>query len=48
MEGFVHRSKRFIPMNLPNPKGEVFYAKGIEIGRSKVAGLKEKFSRGFS
>ena len=24
MEGFVRRSKRFIPMNLPNPKGEFF------------------------
>ena len=48
MEGFVRRSKKFLPMNLPNPKGEFFYAEGIEGGRSKVAGLKEKLTRGFS
>ena len=35
-------------MNLPNPKGVFFYAKGIEGGRSKDAGLKEKLAGGFS
>ena len=24
MKGFVHRSKGFLPINLPNPKGESF------------------------
>ena len=24
MEGFIRKSKGFIPMNLPNPKGESF------------------------
>ena len=48
MEGFVRRSKRFLPMNLPNPKGESFDAKGIKEGRSKIAGLKEKLVGGFS
>ena len=35
-------------MNLPNPKGGFFYAKGVEEGISKFAGLKEKSMRGFS
>ena len=35
-------------MNLSNLKGEFFDAKGIEGGRSKVAGLKEKLAGGFS
>ena len=35
-------------MNFPNPKGEFFDAKGIEGGRSKLAGLKEKLAGGFS
>ena len=35
-------------MNLPNPKGESFDTEGIEGGRSKVAGLKEKMPGGFS
>ena len=48
MEGFVHRPKGFIPMNLPNPKGEFFDAEGIEGERSKVPGLKEKLAGGFS
>ena len=48
MEGFVHKSKGFLPMNLPNPKGESFDAKGIEWERSKVTGLKEKLAGGFS
>ena len=42
MEGFVHKSKGFIPMNLPNPKGESFDTEGIEGGRLKVVGLKKK------
>ena len=29
-EGFVSRSKRFLPMNFPNLKGEYFDAEGIE------------------
>ena len=41
MEGFVRKSKGFLPMNLSNPKGESFEAKGI-------AGLKEKLASGFS
>ena len=32
MEGFVHKSKGFLPMNLPNPKGESFDTKGIKGG----------------
>ena len=48
MEGFVRKSKGFLPMNLPNPKGESFDTKGIEGGRSKVPGLKEKLVGGFS
>ena len=48
MEGFVCRSNKFIPMKFPNPKGESFDAEGIEGGRSKVAGLKEKLVGGFS
>ena len=48
MEGFVHKSKGFLPMNLPNPKGESFDTKGIEGGRSKVVGLKQKLTAGFS
>ena len=54
IDGFVHKSKGFLLVNLPNPKGESFDAEGIEEGikegRSKVLGLKEKlvgrFSRG--
>ena len=44
MEGFVRKLKGFLPMNLPNPKGESFDAEGIEGEgkRSKVVGLKEK------
>ena len=30
LEGFVHKSKGFLLMNLPNPKGESFDAEGIE------------------
>ena len=48
MEGFVHRSKGFIPMNMPNPKGESFNAEEIKEGRSKVSHLKEKLAGGFS
>ena len=48
IEGFVRRLKRFLPMNLSNPKGESFDAVGIEGGRSKVIGLKEKMVGGFS
>ena len=48
MKGFVRKSKGFLPMNLPNPKGESFDAKKIEGGRSKVASLKEKLTGGFS
>ena len=48
MEGFVCKSKGFLPMNLPNPKGESFDAKGIEGGISKVVCLKEKLAGGFS
>ena len=35
MEGFVLRSKRFLPMNLPNLKGESFDAERIEGGSQK-------------
>ena len=35
-------------MNLPYPKRESFDTKGIEGGRSKVTGLKEKLAGGFS
>ena len=35
-------------MNFPNPKEESFDIEGIEGGRSKVAGLKEKLVGGFS
>ena len=48
MKGFVRKSKGFLPMNLPNPKGESFDAEGIEGRRSKVAGLREKLAGGFS
>ena len=48
MEGFGCKSKGFLPMNLPNPKEESFDTKGIEGGRSKVIGLKEKLAGGFS
>ena len=34
MKGFVRKSKGFLPMNLPNPKGEYFDIEGIEGGRS--------------
>ena len=34
MKGFVRKSKGFLPMNLPNPKGESFDIEGIEGGRS--------------
>ena len=47
MEGFVHRSKRFLPINLPNPKGESFDVEGIEEGRSKIVGLNEKWREVF-
>ena len=48
MEGLVHRSKGFLPMNLSNPKGESFDVEGVKEGRSKVVGLKEKLEEGFS
>ena len=48
MKGFVSKSKGFLPMNLPNPKGESFDTEGIERGRSKAAGLKEKLAGGIS
>ena len=48
MEGFVCKSKGFLPMNLPNPKGESFDTEGIEGGRSIVIGFKEKLVGGFS
>ena len=48
MEGFVCRSKGFIPVNLPNLKGEFFEVEGIKGRRSKVVGLKEKLAGGFS
>ena len=46
MESFVHKSKGFLPINLPNPKVESFDTEGIEGEgkRSKVAGLKEKLA----
>ena len=46
----VRKSKGFLPMNLSNPKGESFDAKGTDCvgGRSKAAGLKEKLVGGFS
>ena len=34
-------------MNFTNPKGESLDMEGIEGGRSKVIGLKEKMSGGF-
>ena len=48
MEGFVRKSKRFVPINLPNPKGESFDAEGLEGRISKVVGLEENLARGFS
>ena len=48
MEGFVRKSKGFVPMKFPNPKEEFFDIEGIEGGRSKVVGLKEKLRGGFS
>ena len=48
IEGFVRKEKGFLPMNLPNPKGGSFNIKGIERGRLKVIGLKEKLAPGFS
>ena len=48
MEGFIRKSKGFLPMSLLNPKIESFDTKGVEGGRSKVAGLKGKLVRGFS
>ena len=51
MEGLVCKSKGFLPMNLSNPKGESFDIIGISGvggGRSKSAGLKDKFVGGFS
>ena len=48
MEGFVCKSKGFLPMNFPNPKGESFDTEGIEGGISKVVGLKEKLTGDFS
>ena len=47
----VYKSKGFLTMNISNPKGESFDAKGTDCrggGRSKVAGLKEKLVGGFS
>ena len=41
------KSKGFLPMNFPNPKGKSFSIEGIEGGRSKVASLKEKLAGGF-
>ena len=48
MEGFIRKSKGFLLLNLPNPKGESFDIEGIEGRRSKVVGLKEKLAGGFS
>ena len=51
MEELARKSKGFLLMNLSNPKGESFDAKGIGyVGgeRSKSADLKEKLARGFS
>ena len=44
MEGFVHKSKGFLPMNLPNPEVESFDTEGIKGGRSKVTNLQEKLA----
>ena len=47
----VCKSKRFLPMNLSNPKEEFFDIEGIGcIGeaRLRAAGLKEKLVGGFS
>ena len=30
MKGFVRKSNGFLPMNLPNPKGDSFDTKGIK------------------
>ena len=46
MEGFVNRLKGFLPMNLPNPKGDSFDAKGVKEGRSKVTGVDPTRSTG--
>ena len=35
-------------MNLSNPKGESFNTEGIKTERSKVVGLKDKLTGGFS
>ena len=51
MKGLVRKSKRFLPMNLSNPKEEFSNLEGIDCigeGRSKAAGLKEKLAGGFS
>ena len=51
VEGLVRKSKGFLPMNLSNPKGESFDAKGIGCEgeeRSITSGLKEKLAGGFS
>ena len=51
MEGFVCKSKGFLPMNFSNPKGKSFDAEGIGCGggrRSKATSLKEKLARDFS
>ena len=48
MKGFIRKSKGFLSMNLSNPKGESFDTEGIDKGRSKVSGLKEKLAGGFS
>ena len=48
MEGFVCKSKGFLPMNLPDPKGESFDVERIKGGRSKVPSLKEKLVGSFS
>ena len=47
MEGFVCKSKVFLPRNFLNPKEKSFNTKGIEGGRSKVIGLKEILAGGF-
>ena len=47
MEGLEFKSRRFLPMNLSNPKGESFDAKRIGYGGggiSKATGLKEKLA----
>ena len=50
VDGLVRKSKVFLPMNLSNPKGKFFYAKGTDCGgrgRTKATGLKKKIAGGF-